>query len=158
MLELNIPGWGELQFQHIVFDVNGTLALDGTLIEGVARRIGSLRDILDVHVHLLTANTHGRQAVIDQLLGLQATILQPGDEARQKKGYIQNLGAARTIAIGQGANDALMLREARLGICILSVEGLATETLLAADLLMPDIHSALDLFEKPIRLIASLRK
>lgn len=156
MLELNIPGWGELQFQHIVLDVNGTLALDGTLIEGVARRIGSLRNILDVH--LLTANTHGRQAAIDQMLGLQATILQPGDEARQKKGYIQNLGAARTIAIGQGANDALMLREARLGICILSVEGLATETLLAADLLMPDIHSALDLFEKPIRLIASLRK
>ncbi len=156
MLELNIPGWGEMQYQHIVFDVNGTLALDGTLIEGVARRIGSLRNMMDVH--LLTANTHGRQAIIDQLLGLQATILQTGDEARQKQKYIQKLGAARTIAIGQGANDALMLREARLGICILSVEGLATETLLAADLLMPDIHSALDLFEKPIRLIASLRK
>ncbi len=51
-----------------------------------------------------------------------------------------------------------MLREAALGICVLSLEGLAVETLTAADLLMPDILSALDLFEKPLRLIASLRK
>jgi soluble P-type ATPase len=51
-----------------------------------------------------------------------------------------------------------MLKAAALGICILSKEGLATETLLAADLLVPDIFSALDLLEKPLRLIASLRK
>jgi hypothetical protein len=29
---------------------------------------------------------------------------------------------------------------------------------LAADLLMPDIFAALDLFEKPLRIVASLRK
>jgi hypothetical protein len=34
----------------------------------------------------------------------------------------------------------------------------AVETLLAADLLCPDIYSALDLLDKPLRLIASLRK
>jgi hypothetical protein len=34
----------------------------------------------------------------------------------------------------------------------------AVETLLAADLVMPDIAAALDLFEKPLRLVASLRK
>jgi hypothetical protein len=30
--------------------------------------------------------------------------------------------------------------------------------LLAADLIAPDIHSALDLLDKPLRIIASLRK
>ena len=51
-----------------------------------------------------------------------------------------------------------MLREAALGICVMSQEGVATETLLAADLLMPDIITALELLDKPLRIVASLRK
>jgi soluble P-type ATPase len=51
-----------------------------------------------------------------------------------------------------------MLKTAALGICILSTEGTAVDTLLAADLVAPDIQSALDLLEKPLRIIASLRQ
>lgn len=156
MIELNIPGRGSFSIEHLVMDVNGTLAVDGSLLDGVARRIATLRDRLEIH--LLTADTHGRQAAIDHLLNLQAVRVRGGREAEQKAEYIRTLGAERVAAIGQGANDALMLREAALGICVLSLEGLAVETLTAADLLMPDILSALDLFEKPLRLIASLRK
>lgn len=156
MIELSIPGRGELHIEHLVMDVNGTLAVDGILIEGVSKRIGSLRDRLSIH--LLTADTHGRQATIDHLLNLEAVRIKGGREAEQKAEYIRRLGANRVAAIGQGANDALMLREAAVGICLISIEGLATETLTASDLLMPDILSALDLFEKPLRLIASLRK
>ena len=156
MIELSVPGRGALTLEHLVMDVNGTLALDGILLEGVARRIGALRSRLEVH--LLTADTHGGQAVIDQLLNLRAVRIQPGDEAGQKEAYVRQLGAGRVAAIGQGANDARMLTAAALGICVLSVEGLAVETLHAADLLLPDILSALDLFERPLRLIASLRK
>lgn len=145
-----------MTIEHLVMDVNGTLAVDGALIEGVSKRIGALRD--RVEIHLLTADTHGRQAVIDHLLNLEATRIQAGREAEQKAEYVRSLGANRVAAIGQGANDAFMLREAALGICVMSVEGLATETLNAADLLMPDTLSALDLFDKPLRLIASLRK
>ena len=156
MIELTIPGRGELRIEHIVTDVNGTLAVDGILPEGLARRIGALRDRLTIH--LLTADTHGRQAVIDQQLNLTAVRIKGGNEAQQKADYVKNLGAANVIAIGQGANDAAMLKEAALGICVMSQEGMAVETLLAADLLVPDIFAALDLFDKPLRLIASLRK
>jgi P-type E1-E2 ATPase len=156
MIEMTIPGRGDLKLEHLVMDVNGTLAVDGMLIEGVAKRLGALRDRLQVH--LLTADTHGRQVVIDQLLNLEAVRIRGGREAEQKAEYVRSLGAERVAAIGQGANDALMLREAALGICVISVEGLATETLTASDLLMPDILNALDLFDKPLRLIASLRK
>ncbi|MBI5933899.1 MAG: ATPase P [Chloroflexi bacterium] len=156
MLELTIPGRGELRIEHLVTDVNGTLALDGILPDGLAKRIGLLRDRLQIH--LLTADTHGRQSVIDAQLNLVAVRIKGGNEAQQKADYVKNIGADSVVAIGQGANDALMLKEAALGICILSKEGLATETLLAADLLVPDIFSALDLLEKPLRLIASLRK
>jgi P-type E1-E2 ATPase len=156
MIELSIPGHGVFQLEHLVSDVNGTLALDGQLIDGVAKRIASLRDRLTVH--LLTADTHGKQAVIDEQLGLQAVRIPPGAESKRKADYVESLGSAKVVAFGQGANDAGMLERAALGICILSTEGAASASLVASDLIMPDILSALDLFDKPLRLIASLRR
>jgi P-type E1-E2 ATPase len=156
MLTLTLPGRGELKIQHIVTDVNGTLALDGILPDGLAKRIGALRD--RVQIHLLTADTHGKQAVIDQQLNLTAVRIRGGDEAEQKAEYVRRLGADSVAAIGQGANDAAMLKEAALGLCVMSREGVAVETLLAADLLLPDIFAALDLFDHPLRIAASLRK
>ena len=156
MIEISIPGRGTLRLEHLVTDVNGTLAVDGQLIEGVAERIGSLKDRLTVH--MLTADTHGRQASIDAQLDLKAVRIQPGNEAGQKAEYVRRLGAQNVVALGQGANDAGMLKEAALGICVLSPEGTAGETLLAADLVTPDINTALDLLEKPLRISASLRR
>lgn len=156
MIELNIPGRGALRLQHLVTDVNGTLAVDGQLIDGVAQQIKALKDRLTIH--LLTADTHGRQSAIDQQLDLTAVRIQPGNEAAQKAEYVCKLGAETVVALGQGANDAAMLKEAALGICVMSREGLAVETLFCADLLMPDITTALELLDHPLRITASLRK
>jgi P-type E1-E2 ATPase len=156
LIELNIPGLDLIQLEHLVCDVNGTLAVDGSLIEGVGRRLRSLRDRFEVH--LLTANTYGRQELIDRQLGLTATRLQAGDESAQKAAFVRQLGSRRVVAIGQGANDAGMLKEAVLGICVLSPEGTAVGALLSADLVVPDIQAALDLLEKPLRLVTTLRK
>ena len=156
MIELTIPGHGKLQLEHLVTDVNGTLAIDGQLIEGVAQRIAALRERLTIH--LLTADTHGRQAIIDQQLGLTAIKIMPGGEASQKAEYVRKLGSDKVVAIGQGANDAKMLEQASLGICVMSQEGVARESLLVADLIVPDILAAFELLEKPLRIVASLRK
>jgi P-type E1-E2 ATPase len=156
MLEINIPGRGTLQLDYLVSDVNGTLATDGQLQEGLGRILKGLRDRLEIH--LLTADTHGKQAIIDQQLGLQAVRIQPGAEAQQKAAYVRSLGAEHVVAIGQGANDAAMLKEAALGICILSPEGTAMETLMASDLVVADIFTAFSLIERPLRIVASLRK
>ncbi len=69
-----------------------------------------------------------------------------------------DLSADRVVAIGQGANDSAMLKAAALGICVQSREGVAIETLLAADIFVPDIFTALELLEKPLRIVATLRK
>ncbi len=156
MIELNIPGRELLQLEHLVCDVNGTLAVDGQLLDGLARNLNRLRDRLNLH--LLTADTHGRQEIIDHQLGIQAVCLQPGDEAGQKAHYVRQLGSERVVAIGQGANDVAMLDQAALSICVLGQEGTAVEALLAADIVVPDIFSALELFEKPVRIVATLRK
>lgn len=156
MIELIIPGRPELKLEHLVLDVNGTLALDGNLIDGVATRITELADRLTIH--LLTADTHGRQATIDQALQLTATRLAVGNEQEQKRTFIERLGTSKVVAIGQGANDAGMLEAAAVGICVLSLEGTAVETLSASDVVVPHILAAFDLLDKPLRLVASLRK
>lgn len=156
MIELTIPGRGVLQLEHLVCDVNGTLATDGLLPEGLPRLLNGLRDRLTLH--LLTADTFGQVRIIEHQLNIQAFRIHPGDESGQKAAYVQQLGAEKVIAIGQGANDAAMLKIAALGICVLSVEGAAPETLLSADLVVPNIHTALEILDKPLRIVASLRK
>jgi len=156
MIELTIPGRESLRVQHLVTDVNGTLAVDGILIDGLSKRITSLSDRLEIH--MLTADTHGHQAVIDEQLNLKAARVQPGDEVAQKAEFVRKLGADTVVAVGQGANDAEMLKAAALGICVMSQEGLAVETLLTADIILPDIYAVFDLLDKPVRIVASLRK
>ena len=156
MIKFTIPGLGDYHLEHLVMDVNGTLAVDGQLIEGVAEKIASLRG--ELTIHLLTADTHGRQVVIDRQLELTAVRIKPGGEASQKAEYVRGLGSEKVAAIGQGANDAEMLAAAQLGICVMSMEGAAKEALLSADLIAQDILSALELFEKPKRIAASMRR
>ena len=156
MIELNIPGRGILLLEHLVLDVNGTLAVDGQLNAEVEKHIDILRKYLEIH--LITADTHGKQQTIDEQLNLKAVRLDPGDEAGQKAGFVRKLGSLKTAAIGQGANDAKMLKEAALGICVGSKEGTSTETILASDLYVQDIINAFELLEKPQRLVATLRK
>jgi len=156
MIELDIPGMGHIEIKHIVSDVNGTLAIDGQLMMGVPRLVANLQKHLEIH--LLTADTHGKQRFIDQQLGLNAVRITPGNEALQKAEYVKKLGAHNVAAIGQGANDAMMVEVAAIGICVLSFEGVAIKTMNAAKLITPDIISALELFEYPLRLVASLRQ
>jgi P-type E1-E2 ATPase len=156
MIELNIPGRGRLQLEHLVCDVNGTLALDGTLPVGMVRTLNALKDRLMIHI--ISADTLGNLQSVERQLKIHAIRINPQEEAEQKAAYVRELGAEQVAAIGQGANDAQMLNEAAIGICVLSLEGTAIETIMSADLVMPGIFEALELFDKPLRMVSSLRK
>src|SRR5205823_11960550 len=41
MLEVEVPGLACFRLEHLVLDVNGTLALDGKLVAGIAQRLES---------------------------------------------------------------------------------------------------------------------
>jgi soluble P-type ATPase len=155
MLEIIIPGYKTLHFQHLVMDYNGTLAQDGFLLDGVRPRLISLSGKLQLRV--VTADTFGIAG--SQLSGLpcELAVLPVEEQAQAKLTYIQHLGEDQVVAIGNGRNDHLMLQAAALGIAIVQGEGAALETCLAADVLTPDILTALDLLLFPMRLIATLR-
>jgi len=155
---IDIPSRGRLEPRHLVLDLNGTIALDGRLLPGVAERVAALREHKHLAAYLLTADTRGQGAVIANRLGVQLHRLTPGREAGQKADFVRSLGAAHTVAVGNGTNDALMLAAAGLGIAVLGGEGLAVPALQAADLVVPDVAAALDLLLHPQRLIATLRQ
>jgi P-type E1-E2 ATPase len=157
MIDLHIPGRGDIQLKYAVFDVNGTLATDGQLIAGIEPLIAQLRDRMEVR--LLTADTHGKQLEIDRLLNLTADRLQPGGHEREQKAdYVRALGAQHVVAIGNGGNDVDMLQAAALGIAVIGHEGAAFEALAAAEVVTHDIFDALGLLLNPKRLIATLRR
>jgi soluble P-type ATPase len=155
MWTLQIPGWKKLQIEYLVFDYNGTLAVDGKKLPGVDSLLQELVHFFEIHV--VTADTFGLAAKELENLPCTLKILPKENQAEAKQQYIQKLGAEKTVAIGNGRNDHLMLKEAALGIVLLQEEGAAYDTLAAADVVCREITDALQLFLNPKRLIATLR-
>ncbi|MCX7892303.1 MAG: hypothetical protein N2544_08060 [Burkholderiales bacterium] len=155
MIRIAVPGFGALAIEHVVLDYNGTLAVDGTLLPGVAERIGRLAR--DVAVHVVTADTFGSARAELAALPCEVVVLAPAGQAEAKRAFVERLGAARCACVGNGRNDRAMLAAAALGIAVLQAEGASGETLASADVVAPDIRAALDLLLVPQRLVATLR-
>lgn len=155
MLTIEIPGRPTLMLEHVVFDFNGTLACDGILYDGVAERLVVLAEKLQLHV--VTGDTFGKAA--EQLAGLpcKLTVLPSSGQSEAKLAYVESLGRDRTATIGNGFNDRLMLNSACLSIAVLQNEGLASASLMAADIVVRHIVDAIELFLNPLRLVATLR-
>ncbi|MDH7570318.1 MAG: HAD family hydrolase [Armatimonadota bacterium] len=155
MIEQEVPGFGAVRVAHVVADMNGTLAVRGNLVPGVAERLRRLAE--RVAVHVVTADTYGAARRLFQELPVTLTILHQCGEAAAKEEYVRGLGADVVAALGNGRNDAPMLAAARVGIAVLEGEGCATAALQAADVLTRSILDALDLLLDPLRLKATLR-
>jgi soluble P-type ATPase len=155
MLQVSIPGFGSLRLRYLVLDYNGTLAVDGVLLPGVGRRLRALSRVLELHV--ITADTFGTARRALSGLPCRVTVLPRGRQDRAKRSYVERLGARRTACIGNGRNDRLMLRVAALAIAVIETEGCAASALSASDVVVRSIADALDMLEKPRRLMASLR-
>jgi soluble P-type ATPase len=156
VLTLSIPGFQLLELEHLVCDYNGTLALDGHLLEGVNERLARLAGSLSLHV--VTADTFGTARAVFAGMDLRLTVLPPSGQDLAKAAYLERVGATSAVAIGNGRNDRGMLAAAALGIAVLGPEGAAAETLAVADVVAPHILAALDLLVSPQRLVATLRR
>ncbi|MDT8380489.1 MAG: ATPase P [Desulfotignum sp.] len=155
MISIDIPGTEKKEIHHLVFDYNGTIAIDGVLIPGVKEAIQALTG--RVACHVITADTFG--FVTEQLADIdcEVVIIPAGNQARQKQQFIYSLGAQNTLCVGNGANDELMLKHAAVGIAVLQEEGLASAALFAADLVVNNILDVFGLLNTPERIMATLR-
>ena len=155
MIKIKVPGGKLLRLDHLVLDYNGTLAVDGKILKDIKPKLKKLQEVLTIHV--ITADTFGK--VLDNLKGIpcKTLILKGTGQQAQKAEYIKKLGAGKTVAIGNGLNDAMMLKQAALGMAVIQEEGASAKTLMNADLVFQSITGALDVLINDKRLIASLR-
>ena len=156
LINIVIPGRKQYKFQHLLLDLNGTIAVDGKIIEGVKDRLYQLSQLINICI--ITADTHGTAAKLEREIPIKIHKINCGEEKEQKRKMINQLGNKNTISIGNGSNDVYMLRDSGLGICVLGREGAATEAVINCDLLVQDINDALDLLIEPSRLVATLRQ
>ncbi len=151
-LTRDIPGVGTLQIEHLLLDLNGTTSRWGRIEDGVSERLRSISPHLTVH--LLSADTYGTLAETAESLGISYRVVANGED---KRAAIIELGADRSIGIGNGVNDAAMLAAARIGIAVLGGEGLSAAALRDADVLCGSMNEALDLLLNDSGLAATLR-
>jgi len=154
-MHLNISGREAIELKHIVFDYNGTIAIDGKLIKDVSDNINSLAKLFTFHV--ITADTYG--SVEKELSGTNCKIVKipKGNQDISKLNLVKELGSNLTLAAGNGRNDKLMLKEAVIGIALLQEEGLCTETLLASDIVCKSIDDLFSFLREKNKFIAALR-
>jgi soluble P-type ATPase len=155
MVRVEIPGKGFFEFEHFVTDFSGTLSEDGILLPAVKEKLNNLSEHLNVHV--LTSDTFGRAR--EQLRGVNCLlhILEGGQHVVQKERYVKDLGAERVAALGNGNNDVLMLKAAKLGVAVCLREGCSKKAVEAAKIFVMSPIDAIDLLLSPKRLIATLR-
>lgn len=152
-LAVDIPGRGLLTLEHLLLDVNGTLADRGVLLDGIAERLSRLAEKLEVR--LVSADTFGTLGSIAAELGADSVRLAGSLE---KLELVDRLGASMCVVVGNGANDSAALRAAGLGIAVLGPEGASFEAIQAADVVCRSSVEALDLLLDERALVATLRR
>jgi soluble P-type ATPase len=155
MLQVDIPGFGPVTLEHLVSDFTGTLSVGGKLLSGVEERLNQLAESLDLRI--LTADTFGVAREELKKVNCAIHILSGASHDRQKELYVTELGGEPTVALGNGNNDRLMLKAAKVGIAVTEGEGCAVEALMAANICVNRAVDALDLLLHPKRLKATLR-
>lgn len=155
MLVYKIPGRDTIEIENVVFDFNGTLAVDGKLIAGTKELLLQLKEYVDVYV--LTADTYGTAVKECRPIGIN-TLTFPREKASQsKKEIVYQLGPSRTICVGNGFNDLEMCKIAGLSIAVIEGEGCSGLLLSHAHIVVRSIVEALEIILKPHRVKATLR-
>lgn len=150
----DIPGVGSLELKTIILDLNGTISVGGKLVEGVQERLAKLKE-QGYNVVLFTGNTRGDADDIAAELGIEWRQAKNGED---KRAEALKLGSETAVSIGNGLIDLELMKVVKLRIVTLQAEGAHVQTLLASDVVVPNVNDALDMLIDPNILIATLRK
>ncbi|MBC3803183.1 ATPase P [Acetobacterium fimetarium] len=156
MISLDIPGYKTFEVKNVVFDFNGTLAVDGVLIDGAKEKLEAL-SARGLDLYVLTADTFGTAAEQCRDLPLEIQVFSKENIATSKKKFVEEIGVANTIAVGNGRNDLAMFEKSILSICIMGREGCCSKSMNAADIIVNNPLDALEMLLKNDRMVATLR-
>ena len=127
MVTASIPEWGELSLEYLLVDFNGTTAFNGQMKQTVRE----LLDEVSQHVKVYVVSSDSYESIDKEAAG--SFTVRKVSTGSDKADLVRHLGPEHVVAIGNGANDAMMLREAALGIAVIGEEGSAASVLKEAD-------------------------
>jgi soluble P-type ATPase len=149
MIILQRPGRTHLEIEFILLNFEGTLATDRRIHPKAKDKLNLLSKRTNIYIL-----TKGEQEAIQEILKkvkAEVVYFEEGEVSQGKLDLLRQLGATKTVAIGNGVDDVPMIEEAGLGICIIDVEGASGEAIKKADVIFTNILDALDFLLKPMR-------
>ena len=157
MKEFIIPNYGKITIKNIIFDINGTIQFKGQISNDLVKKIEELKKVYKIY--LVSADTRGNLKELAEKLNVSYIKINPveNSEAEEKNRELIRLGKDVTVAIGNGNNDTLMLKNAILGITILGSEGATIKSILNSEVIVPDPISAINLLLDEKIMIGTLR-
>ncbi|WP_457752938.1 HAD family hydrolase [Thermococcus sp.] len=149
-MTIEVPNYGKIEARAVVFDLNGTLGVEGRVSEEVKKLLERLSEKYIVVV--LSADTFG--TLEEEFKGLNVKIerVKDGNEKLEKAMKYEPY-----IGIGNGNNDVRMLENAELAFCVVGEEGTTVDALLASDIVVKDVKDAISMLLNEKKLIATLR-
>ncbi|MDF2950073.1 MAG: putative haloacid dehalogenase-like hydrolase [Sedimentibacter sp.] len=155
MININVPGRCTYNIENIIFDYNGTIAVNGKISEATREKISLLCDMADVYV--LTADTYGSAAKECEGLNLTLKTFPKDNAADYKLKTVEELGKDKTICFGNGYNDLKMFEAASISVAVLEKEGMCGSLMREATILVKSIEDGINLLLNTNALIATLR-
>jgi soluble P-type ATPase len=154
MIILQRPGQTSLEVEFILLNLEGALATDRRIHPKVKDKLNLLSKRTSIYI-LTSAEQETTREILKKVKA-EIVYFKEGEVSQGKLNLLRQLGTAKTVAIGNGADDVLMIDEAGLGICIIGVLGTSGEAIKKADVVFTDILHALDFLLKPMRHKAAL--
>src|SRR5438874_1885320 len=114
-MRFEIPGCDPLEIDTLILDLNGTIAIDGVLVEGVRERIAALLE-QRLRIVLFSGDTQGNAGAIARELGIEVRVTKDADA---KAAEARTLEPGRCAAIGNGRIDLELFKTVRLRILTL---------------------------------------
>jgi len=149
-MTIEIPNYGKIEARAVVFDLNGTLGVEGKVNEEVKKLLERLSEKYIVVV--LSADTFGTLEEEFKSLNVKIERVKDGNEKLEKAMKYEPY-----IGIGNGNNDVRMLENAELAFCVIGEEGATVDALLASDIVVKDVKDAIAMLLNEKKLIATLR-
>jgi soluble P-type ATPase len=154
MITILRSGQEPLEIDFILLDFEGTLASDRRVHPKAKDKINLLSK--RTKIYILTKEEKILMEEVLKKVKADIIYLMKGEASQQKLDLLRQLGASRTVAIGNGVDDVPMIEEAGLGISVMGKEGTFSETMKKADVVFMNILDALDFLLKPLRPKATL--
>ena len=140
-MEYKPIGAQKYKLDTLFLDLNGTVALNGVMVDGVAQRIAKLKD-LGYKVVLLSGDLNGNATQIAEKLAIDFV---KATSTEEKAEVVARYDKKRVAAIGNARIDIGMFENAEFSIVTLQSEGIQAKILNYADVVVNSINDALDL-------------